>query len=173
MQGGRGTIYRAPTGICVRLVVFVDENDPMHVVRHDDERVHLCIRKMGRDILPTFLDDRSRRIDLHFAIHNFPKQKLPPEGDDGNVKSTRLGVIISFQADGLTLPVLNSVRILDLGINDCGHSSYCTICSLQAERNRHLGLHGDQPQAHRSGFAQGAGIPAAGRSHVLGYILGP
>ncbi len=47
---------------------------------------------------PFFLYDPSQGVDLHFSVHHLPKQTLPPQGDNRDVITSRVGIINSFQA---------------------------------------------------------------------------
>jgi hypothetical protein len=62
----------------------------MQVIWHDHKRVIIHIWEMDRDIVPTFLRNHPHRINPYLAAHYLPKQTLPPQCDDRNIKPSRL-----------------------------------------------------------------------------------
>jgi hypothetical protein len=95
-----GTIYRAPTGI------IVNQNDPMHMVWHDHEGIHLRVREMSRNFVPAGLYDPSQRVDSHQAFDHLSKQTFPPEGNHADKIPACLGIIVPFQPDGMPASLL-------------------------------------------------------------------
>ena len=78
----------------------MDEEDTVNMVWHDDKRVHGCVGEMGRDGIPVCLHEAAQCVDPHFPTRHLAKNMFAPEGNDGEEIATRLGVIVSFQANG-------------------------------------------------------------------------
>jgi hypothetical protein len=92
-----GTIYRAPT--MDRAPTFVIQNeDPMHMVGHDNERPQFGGGKMYWDDAPTFSGDAANWGQNHFTIHHLPKQAFALPGADGDEIRPSTGVIITLPA---------------------------------------------------------------------------
>lgn len=83
-----------------RGLAFVNEDNPMNVIWHNDKRIRLRIRKMNWDLVPTIQYDFPQRGNCHFAVKNLPKKTFPLKCQDGDKISTRLGIVIPFQANG-------------------------------------------------------------------------
>lgn len=65
-------------------------DDAVDVIGHDDKFMQY---DMGADMFrfaPFFIRDDSQFIQLHFTINNFPKQRHPVMGANGNEIQTRL-----------------------------------------------------------------------------------
>jgi hypothetical protein len=51
-------------------------DDPMDVVRHDDERVQFDFRALDRGLRPCFLDGAAALVDLHLPIDHTPNRTV-------------------------------------------------------------------------------------------------
>lgn len=90
------------------------------MIRHNHKcpRLHIC--KMDMNLLPLFLNDLPIWTQLHFLIHNVSKQEFPPPCHNGDKISARLGVIVSLQPNGATMPALSMVEGMFLRV-EFGH----------------------------------------------------
>ena len=84
----------------------MQNNDPMHVIRHDHECPQFRFRKMIRDRAPTFVCDLTLLRILHPTIDDLTKQTYTSLRNEGDEISTRCGLIISFQADGTAMMLI-------------------------------------------------------------------
>ena len=80
--------------------VFMNHHNPMHMVRHYRKHIHIRIRKMLRDGVPTFLNNPPHCIGSHFPTCNFPEKAFPPQRDNRDEIPACLGIIVPLQADG-------------------------------------------------------------------------
>jgi hypothetical protein len=46
----------------------IEQENPMHVVRHDHERVGMNVRKMIWQLCPTFMRDFAKRTQSHCPV---------------------------------------------------------------------------------------------------------
>ena len=74
------------------------ENDPMHVIRHHHKRVQVDVRVMRRQLVPRFVDQPPRRVQLHPAVRDTTKQMRPPVRTDRHRIRTCLRVVVSLKA---------------------------------------------------------------------------
>lgn len=77
----------------------------MKVIGHDHECVQPYKREMARDAIPRFKNDLSQRCERHIRVSNFAKYGLALMRHNGHEIRAVLGVIIIFQADGMTMVV--------------------------------------------------------------------
>ena len=73
----------------------------MHMIRHDDEGIHFGVWEMRRNFVPAFLHNSPQFINQHFTIIDLSINTIPPIGNESKEISSRLGIIISFQTDGM------------------------------------------------------------------------
>jgi len=82
---------------------FFDDQNPMHMVGHDDECIQRHIGKMGGDGLPARLGDLPRPVEQHAPGAQLAEKELMPVGGEGDEVSAGLGVVIALEADGLAV----------------------------------------------------------------------
>ena len=75
-------------------------NNSMNMIWHYNERIQFNLWEMLWGIIPAFLHNLTSLIQLHLPIHHLTKQFLTLPCNHGDEIRTRLGVVISLQADG-------------------------------------------------------------------------
>ena len=76
-----------------------DGNNPMHMIGHHHEFIQCNLRKMLGYRTPAFFYDLTRCIQHHNPINNFPKQRHPVMGANGNKIGPSLWIIIPLQSN--------------------------------------------------------------------------
>ena len=79
---------------------IIDDNDGMKMVWHNNEFAQFHLRMEDGNFIPFLPDHLAQWIQPHFKIYDVAKQRFPVMGDEGDEVFTRLGIIISRQADG-------------------------------------------------------------------------
>ena len=74
---------------------FVNDDNPMHIVRHDHMRAQFNKLKMIGDGALTFVRDFAVFIQKHFPIYDLAKQTIAVISDNGHVICAFGGIIIS------------------------------------------------------------------------------
>src|SRR5579863_5476412 len=78
----------------------LDQNqNPMHMVWHDDESIQLCVREVPRDLIPTGGDHLAGLAKSHLAVSNFAEGAPAVHGADRHEIRSRLRVIESGKAE--------------------------------------------------------------------------
>ena len=57
-------------------------------------------------VIPGKLDNSAKIVQLHFAIHDFPKKRVILMGAYSDEVGTRLGIIIAFQANRAAMKMI-------------------------------------------------------------------
>lgn len=81
--------------------IIPQHNDPMHMVRHDNELIQLDMRTMNRQFVPCALHHHPRRIQSHPPIHHLAKPKFTPMRTNRHEIRTVRGLIVIGQTDGM------------------------------------------------------------------------
>jgi hypothetical protein len=85
------------------LIIIENKKDAMDMIRHDNKRIDLYIWEMGGYFLSTLPGDQPQGIFLHRIVHHLAKYIFPPEGDDCDIKTSGLRIIVIPQPDGFSL----------------------------------------------------------------------
>src|SRR5579864_8780930 len=73
--------------------------NPMHMVWHDDESIQFCVREVPRDLIPTGGDHLAGLAKSHLAVSNLAEGAPAVHGADRHEIRTRLRVIESDKAE--------------------------------------------------------------------------
>src|SRR3989344_9412713 len=79
-------------------------DNPMYMIWHDDKFIQRNVFKMFGNFIPTFFNNQSPFIQFHLSILYFSKQPFLIPGTDGHKIHSRLSVIESFEANGMSMP---------------------------------------------------------------------
>lgn len=62
---------------------FIQEDDPVHVIGHDNPLVQRHARKMGGNGSPAFIHDLTGCGQSYTTVHDIAEYTFPPVGTDG------------------------------------------------------------------------------------------
>ena len=83
-----------------RQPIWMNNNDPVHVIGHHDVCAQFHVREMLRDQAPVLLGDLSHGGQLHFAMDDISKQAGALMRNHRDEIRTGLGVIVFLEPDG-------------------------------------------------------------------------
>ena len=83
-----------------RARTLMQNDDPMHVIWHNDKRAQFNLWVMSGNGAPAFVHDLAHIRKLHFTIDDLAGQTHASLRDDGNEISALRAVIKSFDSDG-------------------------------------------------------------------------
>ena len=86
--------FESHIGNLPRLIRIVDEDDPMHMIRHDNEGVDGGIRRGCRYVFPAANDDVTKRRQPHSLFGDITEETCTPVRTDRDEIESRTGVII-------------------------------------------------------------------------------
>jgi len=81
------------TMINITTVTLRDNNNPMHVVGHDDERIQLGMRVMHRQLIPAAAGDLTFDAQMYLTVDNPGQRALTPIRADSDEIRAGVGVI--------------------------------------------------------------------------------
>ena len=82
---------------------FVDNDNSMKMIGHDDKCIHRCRREFVWQLVPPFGNQFPGVVEDHFVIVDFAKETFPPLRHNGDVIPSRLRIIVSLQASGFSM----------------------------------------------------------------------
>ena len=70
-----------------------DNENAMHMIRHDDPGVYFHLEEMGGDFLPHPMRHPPAIVQLHLSVHDFAEYTGSVSGADGHKIRPLLGII--------------------------------------------------------------------------------
>lgn len=93
-------------------IIINQNNNPMRMIRHDDECPQFHVPIMIFQVKPCIADDVSIAVQPHFPIHHIAEQAFPLPCNNGHKICACLRIIISLQADGTAMMPVPRMGIL-------------------------------------------------------------
>lgn len=88
----------------------VENENPVNVVWHDDERIKVRKREMSGDFMPAGGDNLTPFVQPHLIPNNLPEHAFLPIAANGDEVRAFLPVIIAAQPNGLPVMIFAVIR---------------------------------------------------------------